>query len=223
MRIIKYYKSLFILIGFFAISISNVSAGSSVSLFGDGRNLSGPKLWADNCSRCHNFRSPKEYTPNQWNTIMLHMRIQGGLTGKEARAILDYLTQASLSEFKTVNTTLTTSNQNESKGSSSHHRVTSKNKNQASHQSVSVRKPAGKVSGRAVFQAHCAACHGMNGKGIGAPIPDFTKKGGVLAQPFGVLLNNIKHGIGAMPAKGGDPSLTDQQLSAALHYIKGTF
>ena len=57
---------------------------------------SGPQLWVDNCSRCHNYRAPTEYTPNQWNTIMMHMRIQAGLTGKEAKEILAYLSDASL-------------------------------------------------------------------------------------------------------------------------------
>ena len=78
-------------------------------------------------------------------------------------------------------------------------------------------------SGKAIYQKTCVACHGTNGKGIAPSFPDFTKKGGVLSQPSGVLLNNIKQGIGSMPAKGGDPALTDQDLKAALDYIENTF
>ncbi len=78
-------------------------------------------------------------------------------------------------------------------------------------------------SGKAVYQKTCIACHGENGKGIAPTIPDFTKKGGVLSQSSNILFNNVKQGIGGMPAKGGDPTLTDHDLKTALDYIENTF
>lgn len=169
---------------------------------------SGAQLWVDNCSRCHNYRSPTEFTPNQWNTIMLHMRFQGGLTDQEAKEILDYLTQSSLSEFQAKTITKTSQSQAQT------------------HENLGV-KPTSikteKASGKAIYTSNCVACHGINGKGVGPSFPDFTQKGGVLNQPSNVLLNNIIHGIGGMPPKGGNPSLTDSDLKAALDYIKHTF
>lgn len=169
---------------------------------------SGAQLWVDNCSRCHNYRSPTEYTPNQWNTIMLHMRFQGGLTDQEAKEILDYLTQSSLSEFQAK--TITKTNQSQAQ----------------THKNLGVKTTpikTEKASGKAIYTNNCVACHGFNGKGVGPSFPDFTQKGGVLNQPSNVLLNNIIHGIGGMPPKGGNPSLTDSDLKAALDYIKRTF
>jgi len=52
---------------------------------------SGAKLWAQNCSRCHNSRSPSDYSNAQWDVAMLHMRIRANLTADEHRKILDFL------------------------------------------------------------------------------------------------------------------------------------
>jgi len=154
----------------------------------DKYQKNGSQLWIENCSRCHNYRAPTEFTPNQWNTIMMHMRFQAGLTGEEAKAILSYLTDSSLAEFGSTNEA----------------------------------NPTG-GPGQLIYQKNCAGCHGVNGKGTGPAFPDFTKKGGVLAQPDNVLLNNITRGIGGMPPKGGNSSLSSDDLKAALNYIKSTF
>lgn len=158
---------------------------------------SGAQLWVDNCARCHNYRSPTEFTPNQWKTIMLHMRFQAGLTCEEAKEVLDYLTQSSIAEFQTTP-------------------VTKPQINKVSGQHI----PA---SGKTIYETTCIGCHGANGKGNGPSFPDFTRKNGVLSKPNNVLLNNVIHGIGGMPPKGGNPSLTNDDLQAALNYIKDTF
>ena len=41
--------------------------------------------------RCHNMRSPSTYTDAQWDVVVLHMRVRGYLTAKEARAIEEFL------------------------------------------------------------------------------------------------------------------------------------
>lgn len=51
----------------------------------------GAKTWADNCARCHNMRNAKELRDDQWRTSIAHMRVRGGLTGKEARDVLVFL------------------------------------------------------------------------------------------------------------------------------------
>jgi len=54
----------------------------------------GAKAWAENCSRCHNMRDPKEFRDDQWRPIVYHMRLRGGLTGQDTRDILAYLQAA---------------------------------------------------------------------------------------------------------------------------------
>ena len=56
---------------------------------GDGPD--GGKLWAQNCSRCHNSRPATSFSDAQWDVITRHMRVRAYLTGTEARAIADFL------------------------------------------------------------------------------------------------------------------------------------
>jgi hypothetical protein len=52
---------------------------------------SGAELWSDNCVRCHNIRSPGSYSPAQWETAMMHMRVRANLTPAEHKKILEFL------------------------------------------------------------------------------------------------------------------------------------
>jgi hypothetical protein len=52
---------------------------------------SGAELWAANCVRCHNIRSPSSYSPAQWEVIMMHMRVRANLTPEEHKKILEFL------------------------------------------------------------------------------------------------------------------------------------
>ena len=52
---------------------------------------SGAQLWAENCIRCHNIRSPSNYSPAQWEVVMTHMRIRANLTPEEHKKILAFL------------------------------------------------------------------------------------------------------------------------------------
>jgi mono/diheme cytochrome c family protein len=51
----------------------------------------GAQLWAENCSRCHNVRSPRSFSDSQWQAITQHMRLRANLTGQETRAITEFL------------------------------------------------------------------------------------------------------------------------------------
>jgi hypothetical protein len=51
----------------------------------------GAELWAANCIRCHNIRSPSSYSAAQWDVVMLHMRIRAKLTPEEHKKILEFL------------------------------------------------------------------------------------------------------------------------------------
>ena len=51
----------------------------------------GAELWAQNCRRCHNFRSPSGYSDSEWDVAMFHMRVRANLTGEEYEAIRQFL------------------------------------------------------------------------------------------------------------------------------------
>jgi hypothetical protein len=52
---------------------------------------SGAQLWAENCIRCHNIRSPGSLSPAQWEVAMMHMRVRVNLTPEEHKKILAFL------------------------------------------------------------------------------------------------------------------------------------
>ena len=52
---------------------------------------SGSELWAQNCRRCHNFRSPSDYTDGEWDVAMFHMRVRANLTAEEYESIRAFL------------------------------------------------------------------------------------------------------------------------------------
>jgi len=51
----------------------------------------GAQLWAENCSRCHNFRPPQSFNGSQWHAVVHHMRLRANLTGEETRKITEFL------------------------------------------------------------------------------------------------------------------------------------
>jgi len=54
----------------------------------------GAQLWSQNCTRCHNSRSPTEYSDAQWDVVMLHMRVRAGLAADDTRLIREFLRTA---------------------------------------------------------------------------------------------------------------------------------
>ena len=55
----------------------------------------GAELWAENCVRCHNIRSPSSYSPMQWEVATMHMRVRANLTPEEHKKILEFLKSGS--------------------------------------------------------------------------------------------------------------------------------
>ncbi|PHS21772.1 MAG: cytochrome c, class I [Robiginitomaculum sp.] len=51
----------------------------------------GAKAWKNNCGRCHNLRSPKELTDEEWDVSVTHMRIRANLLPLEADDIKAFL------------------------------------------------------------------------------------------------------------------------------------
>lgn len=77
---------------------------------------------------------------------------------------------------------------------------------------------AGPKSGDQVYNSVCMACH--NTGAAGAP-----KKGDVaawasrLAQGMDTMYDHSIKGIRGMPAKGGNPNLSDAEVKAAVDYL----
>jgi cytochrome c5 len=78
-------------------------------------------------------------------------------------------------------------------------------------------KPAA-AEGKKVFDSTCTACHST---GVaGAPkVGDKTQWGPRIAQGMDTLLQSALKGKGAMPPKGGNASLSDAQVRAAIEYM----
>ena len=82
--------------------------------------------------------------------------------------------------------------------------------------------------GETLFNGPCIACHGPDGTGTIPGVPDFTKDGGPLSKPDDVLFAHMRDGFQsgggmAMPPKGGNPSLTEQDLVDLLAYMRKAF
>lgn len=82
---------------------------------------------------------------------------------------------------------------------------------------VAAAAPAGK-SGEDVYKAVCSMCHAaglMNAPKFG----DKAQWEPRIKQGYDTLVNNAVKGIRGMPAKGGNPSLSDAEVAGAVKYM----
>lgn len=83
--------------------------------------------------------------------------------------------------------------------------------------------------GKSVYEGTCIACHGANGKGALPGVPDLTSAKGPLKGGDEVVIKRMREGYQspgspmAMPPKGGNPALTDDDLKAVLAYMRKAF
>ena len=76
------------LVFIFAISFFSLASCKASSKITE---KSGEVLWSENCSRCHYSPDPEDYNDAQWEVIVMHMRVRGGLTEVEAQKITKFL------------------------------------------------------------------------------------------------------------------------------------
>lgn len=202
------------------------------ALTGQASVSHGAQEWGNNCARCHNLRPASEFSANNWQPIMMHMRMQAGIVGQEARNIYAFLAsqsgQAPAPQAAAVETS------NNATANTSVQSVRTKialATNTSAAATPTNAKPAAKagLSGAAIYQQTCVVCHGANGKGAIPGAPDFTGPNSPLKKSDVVLTQHITNGFQspgssmAMPAKGGNSSLSNADIKAVLSYIRSKF
>jgi cytochrome c5 len=72
--------------------------------------------------------------------------------------------------------------------------------------------------GKTVYQNTCASCHETGVSG--APkIGDKTAWDSLIAKGKDQLVQSVMIGMGAMPPKAGNPSLSEEEIRAAVDYM----
>ncbi|GBG15466.1 cytochrome C [Novimethylophilus kurashikiensis] len=78
--------------------------------------------------------------------------------------------------------------------------------------------PAAAKSGEQVFNEVCIACHGTGA--LGSPkFGDSGAWGPRISQGYDTLVKHALAGIRAMPARGGNPDLSDIEVAGAVAYM----
>ena len=89
--------------------------------------------------------------------------------------------------------------------------------------------PSAVSAGQAIYSQTCIACHGANGKGAFPGVANLTGGDGALVKADEELLKSITDGFQspgsalAMPANGGNPTLTEEDVKAVLAYLRAEF
>lgn len=85
------------------------------------------------------------------------------------------------------------------------------------------------MSGEQLYMQNCMVCHADDGSGAMPGVSDLTENKAWTSIDEQSLLVKLKKGIqkeGAamsMPAKGGNPDLTDNDLIGMIRYMRQTF
>jgi len=170
----------------------------------------GARAWADNCSECHNLRSPQDLTDAQASVAVAHMRVRAKLPGAMARDILAFL-QAS----------------NDRQARAQAPAATPTPSGPAAPPAALA--PGNPIRGAQVYQETCVVCHGEDGRGALEGVPNLTDPRGRLAKPDELLVRNMIEGFQSpgspmpMPPKGGNPDLSDQDMVDVLAYMRRQF
>jgi len=88
---------------------------------------------------------------------------------------------------------------------------------------------ADSFSAQAVYDDFCSACHGYDGEGISADIPDFGASDSVLKKDSETLVKSLINGVRlddgteVMPPFGGADNFSKEQSLIILKYLRENF
>ena len=95
---------------------------------------------------------------------------------------------------------------------------------------LAVPMPVLAADGAQLYAQSCLACHGADGTGVMPGVRDLTASDGPLNETDEVLFRSIRDGVqsggdGAvpMPARGGNPALTESDIYILIDYLRQTF
>jgi cytochrome c6 len=74
------------------------------------------------------------------------------------------------------------------------------------------------MNGAALYNKHCALCHGLDGRPVMPGSPDFSRPQQLMTKPDIVLMNIIRNGVGAMPAYQGQ--LRDREILDIVAHMR---
>jgi len=75
----------------------------------------------------------------------------------------------------------------------------------------------GSLDGEMIYTSVCSACHAA--AVLGAPQPGSAEMTQRAEQGMDALMNNALNGLNAMPARGGRPDLSDEQVQAVVEFM----
>jgi len=85
------------------------------------------------------------------------------------------------------------------------------------------------TKGYEVYTNNCTVCHGEDGEGLMPGVPDLNISRDWFSQTDEKLIEKIKRGtqqsdiLIAMPPKGGNPNLTDDDILDVIVYMRKAF
>jgi len=187
------------LTGAFAGAMLLTSGASLSADYPEAGNFSnGSKIWADNCTRCHNLRGPKELRDDQWITTTFHMRVRGGLTGQETRDIITFLQASNTKAVAESSTQVAARAGTGTTGKETYNQTC-----------VSCHGADGKGAFPGV--PDLTDSNGRLGKPDDVLLKNITEG---FQSPGSAM---------AMPPKGGNPNLSDADIERVLRYLRQTF
>lgn len=187
-----------------AVSLIGVAA---VLLPADGHaQRSGVEIWSQTCGNCHVIQPANRYSADQWQKILMHMRITARMTDEDADAVLQFLKggarRISAAEQGTQAEILGT--------------VASRDIGRITSSTDSAK----------TFEKQCVACHGKAGKGNGPAAAALNPRPANLADLEAMnrltdeqLRKIIEEGKGSMPGFG--EILKSAELDALVVYVRG--
>lgn len=193
--------------------VSVLLSAGALGMPADGHGQrSGVEIWSQNCGRCHLPQPANQYTADQWESILYHMRLAARLTDAETEAVLAFLQGGA----KRVGS---------GEAGPAHPADPASGRRLASTASLALFWGGQNVDAKGLYGKLCAPCHGPAGRGDGPvaaalnPRPTDLTKSKVLADaPDEEVVALLRDGKGTMPGFG--KQLKAEEVNALVGYLR---